>query len=1077
MFRSTRRLLVSLALFPVLALTQHFAFAQETPYFTPGNLLVVVEGCGAHGGTCTSVPYGTGTSGGYGDNQAGPLTLFQYTPNGITSVNYVNSLVLPQSPSGANVQVSGEYGSSSEGGLQLSGSSQYLTLMGYGIDALSFNTAPTNYGTLLNPKGESNYAALGQTGSLSLNSQTLAPPYPNGYTPVPRVLALIDPYGNVNSATALFNIFDFNNPRSAYTLDGSTVYVSGQGSGTDATGGVFYSPVGAANNSPTAITGLDACAASGCTTPTIAQDTRTVQIYNNTLYISIDSTEGKSDNRSLIGTLGTPPATSLFTPTAPPTGYTTGPNIISGLGNTGGTGKETITTGANSNGNAFNVGDQINISPVNYFFASPSVLYVTDDGAPKQTSATKPYGDGGLQKWINSAPDGSGTWSLAYTLYQGLSLVENPTADPSNTTGTTGLFGLAGVVSDGVATLYVTNATIADLDPTFLYGITDTLTTTTNPGTTFALLDTAPSDSNFKGISFAPSLPAGSATITTSPSGLTVSTSGSGCVPGTYTAPVTLIWTPESNCTLSVVSPQGPTGTQYTLTQWQDGSTGTSDSVTAPDTSAVYSATFSTSYQLTTAAGTGGTVSAGGYFTAGTQATITATPNPGYVFVSFTGTTTSTTNPLMLTMNGPQSITANFTPQSSPTTPTVTVTPASSSITTSQPLQVTVSVSGGSGNPTPTGSVTLSSGSYTSAATTLSAGAANITVPAGSLTIGNDTLTGTYTPDSGSSSTYTSATGTAPETVTQACTANPNPNPNPESFAAIGDFDGDCKSDILWRNSGTEQVYEWLMSGTTFTGSGSPGTPTSDWVIQNAGDFDGDGKADILWRNSTTGEVYIWLMNGTTFTSSGSLGNVSSDWSIAGVGDFNGDGKADILWQNTSGQLYLWLMNGTTVNGGGTISTVSSGWNIAGVGDFDGDGKADILWENSTTGQVYVWLMNGTTIVSTGSPGSPTSDWSFAGVGDFDGNGTSDVLWRNSTTGEAYIWFMNGTTFTSSGSLGYVTSDWVIQGVGDYDASGRAGILWRNSGTEQVYIWLINGTTLTSTGSPGSPDATWQIAP
>src|SRR6202035_2471758 len=104
------------------------------------------------------------------------------------------------------------------------------------------------------------------------------------------------------------------------------------------------------------------------------------------------------------------------------------------------------------------------------------------------------------------------------------------------------------------------------------------------------------SDSNSKGVSFAPSLPAGSATITTSPSGLTVSTSGSGCVPGTYTAPVTLIWTPESNCILSVVSPQGATGTQYTLTQWQDGSTGTSDSVTAPDTSAVYSATFSTSY-------------------------------------------------------------------------------------------------------------------------------------------------------------------------------------------------------------------------------------------------------------------------------------------------------------------------------------------------------------------------------------------------------------------------------------------------------------------------------------------------
>src|SRR5438876_73683 len=31
-------------------------------------------------------------------------------------------------------------------------------------------------------------------------------------------------------------------------------------------------------------------------------------------------------------------------------------------------------------------------------------------------------------------------------------------------------------------------------------------------------------------------------------------------------------------------------------------------------------------------------------------------------------------------------------------------------------------------------------------------------------------------------------------------------------------------------------------------------------------DFNGDGKSDILWRNSSTGENYVWLMNGTTIT-------------------------------------------------------------------------------------------------------------------------------------------------------------------------------------------------------------------
>jgi hypothetical protein len=99
----------------------------------------------------------------------------------------------------------------------------------------------------------------------------------------------------------------------------------------------------------------------------------------------------------------------------------------------------------------------------------------------------------------------------------------------------------------------------------------------------------------------------------------------------------------------------------------------------------------------------------------------------------------------------------------------VTVTPASSGITTAQSLGVTIAVSGTSG--TPTGSVVLSSGSYTSSAATLNSGAASIAVPAGSLGAGSDTLTGKYTPDSASTATFNSASGTATVTVTQSAKA------------------------------------------------------------------------------------------------------------------------------------------------------------------------------------------------------------------------------------------------------------------------------------------------------------------
>ena len=44
------------------------------------------------------------------------------------------------------------------------------------------------------------------------------------------------------------------------------------------------------------------------------------------------------------------------------------------------------------------------------------------------------------------------------------------------------------------------------------------------------------------------------------------------------------------------------------------------------------------------------------------------------------------------------------------------------------------------------------------------------------------------------------------ESAAQCTNPNPNPNPNPQSFANPGDFNGDCKSDILWQNSSTGEV-------------------------------------------------------------------------------------------------------------------------------------------------------------------------------------------------------------------------------------------------------------------------------
>jgi hypothetical protein len=298
----------------------------------------------------------------------------------------------------------------------------------------------------------------------------------------------------------------------------------------------------------------------------------------------------------------------------------------------------------------------------------------------------------------------------------------------------------------------------------------------------------------------------------------------------------------------------------------------------------------------------------------------------------------------------------------------------------------------------------------------------------------------------------------------------------------VADFNGDGIPDLAVANSSGDTLTILLGNGDgTFTAVASSPQTGNDPYYVVAGDFNGDCRSDILWRNSSSEEAYVWLMNGTSILNQGSPGGPSSAWVIEGVGDFNGDGMSDILWQNSStGEVYIWLINGTSIANQGSPGTVSpsSGWVIAGVGDFNGDGKADILWQNSTSGEIYIWLMNGTAIASQGSPGavSASSGWVIQGAGDFDGNGTSDILWRNSSSGEIYIWFMSGTTITNQGSPGTVSTGWGIKGAGDYNGDGKTDILWQNSTSGEVYIWEMNGLTITSQGSPGTVSSPWQIS-
>src|SRR5262245_39469464 len=117
---------------------------------------------------------------------------------------------------------------------------------------------------------------------------------------------------------------------------------------------------------------------------------------------------------------------------------------------------------------------------------------------------------------------------------------------------------------------------------------------------------------------------------------------------------------------------------------------------------------------------------------------------------------------------------------------------------------------------------------------------------------------------------------------------------------------------------------------------------------QVASDFNGDGKSDVLWHEKDTGDVYRQLMNGMSVVS-GTFVYREPDlhWSIVTMGDFNGDGVTDLIWRHASGQVYYMPFgsNGLPTDGGAFIYLEPDpAWLIVHAPDLDGDGRSDLLW-------------------------------------------------------------------------------------------------------------------------------------
>jgi uncharacterized protein (DUF1800 family) len=103
-------------------------------------------------------------------------------------------------------------------------------------------------------------------------------------------------------------------------------------------------------------------------------------------------------------------------------------------------------------------------------------------------------------------------------------------------------------------------------------------------------------------------------------------------------------------------------------------------------------------------------------------------------------------------------------------------------------------------------------------------------------------------------------------------------------LVGVGDFDLNGAADILWRHPVSGKGIIWLMSGSVIVGRSDELfiTHGGEWQPEMVSDYNGDNKSDILWRHQTGGQLQVWLMDGKVRIGTGSIASPGAGFTLAG---------------------------------------------------------------------------------------------------------------------------------------------------------------------------------------------------